>query len=143
MAHVHLADAPRLVGRRPGDLDALFDAVAMDGIDVIDPDRHPHAFVLVIVDSERRGHVALAAPALAVLTEEDLAVAGADAAERRRIAPIPTLLPAEALEPFETLDDVGDVEDRRDAVSDHGVILSAISRCEWRDADRRFSLRRL
>src|SRR5436305_14499277 len=99
MAHVHLADAPRLVGRRPGDLDSLFDAVAMDGIDVIDPDRHPDALVTVVVDAECRGNVALAASALAVLTEENLASARADAAERRRIAPIPPFLPAEALEP--------------------------------------------
>src|SRR4051794_22689181 len=108
MADVHLAHAPRFVGRRPGDLDSLFDAVAMDGIDVVDPDRHPDALVLVIVHSERRGNVALAATALAVLTEENLAVAGKDPAERRRTAPIPTLLPPEPLEPFEALDDVGD-----------------------------------
>src|SRR4051794_12109217 len=106
MAHVHLAQAPRLVSRRQGDLYALFDAVAMDGIDVLHRDRHPHAFVLIVVHAECRGNVALAASALAVLAKENLAGAGRDTAERRRIAPIPTLLPAEALEPGEALDDV-------------------------------------
>src|SRR3954468_20764664 len=93
MPHVHLAHAPRLVRRRPGDLDPLLDAVAVDGIDVVDPDRHPDALVPVVIDAECRRYIALAAAALTILTKEDLAVTGADAAERRRIAPIPPLLP--------------------------------------------------
>src|SRR6266540_2003165 len=45
MAHVHLADAPRHVGRRPGDVETLLEAVPMDGVDVVHPDRHPGTLV--------------------------------------------------------------------------------------------------
>src|SRR5688572_6448686 len=43
--HVHLANIPRHVGRRPGDLETLIKAALVDGVDVIHPDRHPHALV--------------------------------------------------------------------------------------------------
>ena len=45
MPHMHLAHAPRHVGRRPCDFDSLLQAVAMDAVDIVDPDRHPHALV--------------------------------------------------------------------------------------------------
>src|SRR5438270_11997303 len=106
MPHVHLTYAPRLVGRRPGDLDSLLQAVPVDRVDVIDPDRHPHAFVRRPVHAERGREIALAAAALAIEAEKNFALAGMDAAERRWVAPVPPLLPAEALEPGKALDDV-------------------------------------
>src|SRR5437870_11422276 len=40
VTHVHLPDTPRLVGRRPGDLETLLPAMLVDRIDVVDPNRH-------------------------------------------------------------------------------------------------------
>src|SRR5262249_25508623 len=60
VAQVHLPDTPRLVGRRHGDLESLLQAIPVDRIDVVDPDRHPDAFVRPI-GLTRRGQVALAA----------------------------------------------------------------------------------
>src|SRR5262249_15604511 len=121
MPHVHLAHFPRLVGRRKGHLDSLGQAMLIEGVDVIDPDRHPDAVLAALA-------------ALIALAEEDLAPAGADAAEGRRIAPVPTLLPAELFEPGEALLDVGDVQDRRDALGVHGVhpMSFSISSCAAR-----------
>src|SRR5262249_57836237 len=64
--------------------------------------------------------VALAAAALGALTEEDLALPGADGAEGGRTSPVPALLPAELLEPGEALHDVRDVQDRRQPLREHG-----------------------
>src|SRR6266850_1860500 len=63
MPHVHLARVPRMVRWRPGDFDALREAVLMDRVDVVDPDRHPDAFVsrLVAVLAERHFRRALPA----------------------------------------------------------------------------------
>jgi len=38
MAHVHLPDTPRLVGRRIGDFETLFQAVSVHSVDVVYPD---------------------------------------------------------------------------------------------------------
>ena len=43
MAHVHFARIPWHVCRRPGHVDALFQATLVDGINIVDPDRHPDA----------------------------------------------------------------------------------------------------
>src|SRR4029079_15918508 len=128
MPHVHLAHAPRHVRRRPSDGESLSDAVRVHRVDVVDPDRHPHALLLAVVavGAERPLHRAPPASALAVLAEEDLARARAHAAEPWRIAPVPDLLPAELLEPFEGLSDVGDVQDRRQAVGEHARILDGL-----------------
>jgi hypothetical protein len=54
MADVEFADAPWLVCRGMGDVEAVGDAALVDGIDVVHPDRHPDAFVggLVAVGAE-------------------------------------------------------------------------------------------
>src|SRR6185436_18284914 len=118
MPDVHLADVPGHVRGGPGDLDLLCFAVALDRVDVVDPDRHPDALVAALVALGAEGHqrLALAPPALPVLAEEDLAGAGADGAEGRRIAPVPGLLPAELLEPGEALADVRHVQNGVDLV---------------------------
>ena len=67
VADVEFAHAPWLVCRGMGDLEAVGDAALVDGVDVVDPDRHPHAFVggLVAVGAEGRVVGAFAAAALA------------------------------------------------------------------------------
>src|SRR5262245_24395262 len=114
MTHVHLAHAPWHVGRRPGDVEALVETMLVDGVDVIDPDRHPGALVgrRVAVGPEGRLHATVAPAALRALAQEDLALAGADGPEGGRISPVPALPPAELLEPGKALPDVRDVQDR-------------------------------
>src|SRR5215471_7765400 len=114
MAHVHLASVPGHVGGRPCHLDALLNAAAVNGVDVVDPDRHPDRLLggLVRLRAERHRLVATSAAALPALAEEDLALARAHAAECGRGAPVPTFLPTELLEPREALLDVRHVQDR-------------------------------
>src|SRR6185503_4448694 len=122
MTHMHLARAPGHVRRRPGDLDALLHAALVRGVDVLDPHRHPDALLerLVRPGAERHRQAGAPAAALPAFAEENLALVAADAAERRRRAPIPGLLPAELLEPLEALLEVRDVQDRRQVVNFHG-----------------------
>src|SRR5262245_11455039 len=119
MTHVHLPDVPRLVRRRVSDLDAALHAVLMDSVDVVHPDRHPDPPIGRLADSLGRGQRALPATTLASFAEEDLAVARADATERRRVAPVPALRPAEPLEPGEALLDARDVQDRGNPLREH------------------------
>src|SRR5579859_4750983 len=106
VADVEFADAPSLVCRGVGDVEAVGDAAFVDGVDVVHPDRHPYAFVggLVAVGAKSRVVGAFAAAALAVAAEEDLAAAGLDRTEARCVVrgvrfPFESLVPAELLEP--------------------------------------------
>src|SRR5437762_11357154 len=74
MADVHRARIPRHVRRRPGDLEALFDAVPVHRVDVVHPHEQPHAGVrgFASVAAECHRGVAPAAAALAALAEKDL-----------------------------------------------------------------------
>src|ERR1700694_2829203 len=76
VTNVHLSDTPRLVSRRPGDVEILFQAMLVDRIDVVDPDRHPDAVAIPVVEPMRSWKAVLVATALAVLAQEDLALAG-------------------------------------------------------------------
>src|SRR6516162_5993206 len=111
VANMHLADVPGLVGRRVGHLDALSQAMPVNRVDVVHPDRHPDALVARLAMALCRRERALPPAALRALAQEDLALAGADGPERRRAAPLEALLPAELLKPGEALDDVRDVQD--------------------------------
>src|SRR5438105_5579502 len=106
---MHLPHTPRHVGRRPCDFKFLGYAVAVDGIYVFDPDRHPHPSVAGFIALRPEGHldVAFAAPALSVFAQENLAFTRADAAESRRIAPVPPLFPAKLFEPRKALSNIG------------------------------------
>jgi hypothetical protein len=108
---VHFADVPGLVGRGPRDFDSLLDAAGVNGVDIVDPDAHPHAFVsgFAAAISEGRCVRAFAATALCALAQEDFAMSRAHGAESGRIAPLEASLPAEFFEPGEALLDVGDV----------------------------------
>src|SRR4026208_110643 len=96
--HVHLPGIPRHVGGRPGDVKTLLETALVDGVDVVHPDRHPHALVGGIVPfrPERPLESAPAPAALGVLAQEDLALARAHAPEVGRRAPLPRLPPPPA-----------------------------------------------
>src|SRR5438874_13117552 len=98
MPHVHFPHVPRHVRRRPGYLDALLNALFIDGIHVLDPPTHPAAFVVRLVLETREGARVLPFPAspLAAAAHKDLARTGAHGAESRRLAPAPQLLPAQS-----------------------------------------------
>src|SRR5579863_9047588 len=73
MAEVHFADAPGLVGWWHSDVEAGGEAFLVDGVHVIDPDRHPDAFVERVVNvAGEGGRVGtFAAAALCALAEKD------------------------------------------------------------------------
>ena len=118
MADVELADLPWFIGGRHRYLDIVVEAVLMDGVDVVYPEGHPHAFV-VVVGGEGFGVSSFAAAALTIVTEEDLDLAAADRSESGRLAPIPKLLPSKPLEPGDAFGEVRDVQYRRYSMCDH------------------------
>src|SRR5262245_45615103 len=67
VANVHLANAPRHVGRRPRDVKTLLEAALVNGVNVVHPDRHPCALVrgIVAFRAERHLESTLAPTALA------------------------------------------------------------------------------
>src|SRR6185312_12652736 len=89
------------------------------------PNRHPHSRLggFVALRAERHLDIALTTSPLTVLAQEDLAFTGADSAEGRRIAPVPSLFPAELLEPCKALANIGDVQDRGQSLGQHSAIL--------------------
>src|SRR3954452_485103 len=101
MSDVHLADAPRHVGRRPRDLQPFPQTMRVRRVDVVDPHRHPYAFVArtIAFGTRSRGRSAATAPAVPVDAEEDLAVTATDGSEICGVADLPILRPAEFLEP--------------------------------------------
>src|SRR3989442_7490010 len=121
MSHVHFPHVPRHVFRRPGHLDALLNALFIDGIHVLDPPAHPAPFVLRLVLETCEGARVLPFPAspLAAATHEDLARTGANGAESRGVAPAPQLLPAQLGEPCKTSVHVRDIENWGHVVNDH------------------------
>src|SRR5947199_8464645 len=95
MSHVHFPHVPRHVRRRPRHLNALLNALFIDGIHVLDPPTHPAAFVLRLVLEPSAGASVLpfSASPLAAATHKHLAGAGANGAKSLRVAPGPHLLP--------------------------------------------------
>src|SRR6516225_6479261 len=114
MPDVHFSDAPGHIGWSEGDLQTLRFAFLEFFIDVMDKDRHPHAFVgrFATVRSERGGDAAVASAALRAFAQKNLAFARAHGSEDGRLPPVPQLSPAEFSEPIETIFDIRDVEDR-------------------------------
>src|SRR5205823_7602063 len=121
MPHVHFPYVPGHVRRRPGYLDALLNALFIDGIHVLDPPAHPAALVLRLVLETRERARVLPFPAspLAAATHKDLARTGANGAESRRVAPTPQLFPAQFGKPRKTGVHVRDIENRGYVVNDH------------------------
>src|SRR5438105_2398953 len=96
MAHVHFPNTPWLVAWRAQDFEALADTCLVQRVNIVHPDRQPHAL-----------------EALSVETQKELAVAGLHRCKARRaicIAPIPLFGPAQFGEPIETGRQVRDVE---------------------------------
>src|SRR6516165_5759662 len=121
MSDVHLADSPRLLRRRVGDLEAGARASVVDGIEVVDEDRHPNALVrcLIPARAEGRGVRSFPTAALRAPAEKDLVLAARDAPKIHRRARILRIVPplepdgpTERLEPADGCRDVRDVEDR-------------------------------
>src|SRR5438094_526517 len=114
MSHVHFPHVPRHVRRRPRHLDALLNALFIDGIHVLDPPTHPAAFVLRLVLETSEGARVLPFPAsaLAAATHKDLARTGANGAKSRRVAPAPHLFPPQLGEPRKTGVHVRHIENR-------------------------------
>src|SRR5207247_1110106 len=114
VSHVHFPHVPRHVRRPPGHLDALLNALFIDGIHVLDPPTHPAAFVVRLVLETREGARVLPFPAspLAAAAHKDLARTGAHGAESRRIALAPYLLPAPFDEPCTNVVLVGHIVNR-------------------------------
>src|SRR5262245_57346066 len=112
MPHVHFANVPGHVGRRPGDLEALLQALLVDGIDALSPDRHPDAFVPAFVTErpERHFGISLPAPTLTAKTQKDFETASANPSESWRVAPIPCLRPSQFFEPGKALLNVGYIQ---------------------------------
>src|SRR5688500_13847815 len=84
MAHVHLADVPGHVGRRPRHVQSFGETALMHGIDVIDEDHHPRAgarFLLAVRTESLRGG-SLPATSLSILAKKDLEMPGPNAAEK-------------------------------------------------------------
>ena len=80
---VHLANLPRHVGRWESNIQCGGHALSVDFVDVVHPNRHPHAVIgcFVSVIPKRGGIWSLAAPSLAPLAKEDLGFASSDRAE--------------------------------------------------------------
>src|SRR5436853_3309655 len=101
-----LAHVPGLISRRPRHRQTMFESELMRLIYCggrVEAPRHPNSAGIIVTRLPRHR---TAARTLAVLAKKDFAFTVADAAKSRGIAPIPTFLPSEFLEPRKTLADV-------------------------------------
>src|SRR5947199_4693675 len=97
VSHMHFPHVPRHVRRPPGHLDALLNALFIDGIHVLDPPTHPAAFVVRLVLETREGARVLPFPAspLSAAAYKDLARTGSSGGEHHRLVTTAQLLPAQ------------------------------------------------
>lgn len=123
VAEVHFADVPGHVGWGIGHFDLVGEAVLMDSVDVINPDRHPNPFISCLASLLAEGGLVrpFAATSLSSQTEENLEVAVTNAAERGGMAPLKPLLPTEPCEPIEALPHIRNIQDRRHMSDLHRV----------------------
>src|SRR5262245_11687730 len=115
MPHVHLPNVPCHGRRRPSNVELLFNAMLVNSIHVIHPNRYPGSLVGAFIASwaERHFVIALASAALSAFAEKDFTFSRADSSESGRVAPVPCLLPTELFEPGEALLDIRDIQYRR------------------------------
>jgi hypothetical protein len=74
MSNMHLADTPRHIGRWESDIQPSGNALPMDFVNVIHPNRHPRALVrnFISIRPKRRGVRPLAAASLAAQAKKYL-----------------------------------------------------------------------
>ena len=99
-------------------------ALLIGGIDIIDENRHPYAFILSRVPGfhECCGVGALSSTTLRVLAHKDGAITRSNGSECRRLAPIPKLFPPPFLEPRKAFFKVGHIEYWRNLFYGHPLI---------------------
>src|SRR5579864_2757920 len=94
MPKVHLANLPRHIGRRKRDLQPRSDALLVHLVDIVYPDRHPHALVPLLISVLLKGG-GVRAPAAASLRPQAKKDTGlltrSNCAKRRRRSPSPTI----------------------------------------------------
>lgn len=115
MAKVHLAHVPRHIGRGKCDLQTGGDALLMHFVDIVDPDRHPHALVALFISVllKRSGVRAAAAASLRPLAKEDASfLPRPNRAKCWRRSLVPQFLPPPLLKPRERAAEVGHVQYR-------------------------------
>ena len=122
MPDMHFSDIPRHIRGRERYVQTLTYALPVNLIDIIHKHRHPDPFVCLLVAKGSEGSCVRPSPApsLAISAEENLARARADRSKCWRCAPIPQSFPAPLLEPLKTFGDIGDIQNRSDAVNKHG-----------------------
>jgi hypothetical protein len=78
MPHVHFAHVPRHIGGRPRYFQTLRKAAFVQGIYVVYPNGHPHAFVGGFIALRSEGHrvLASATPTLRIQTQKNFARTG-------------------------------------------------------------------
>src|SRR5215510_3543452 len=110
MTQVELAHVPRLIRWRHRHCHSVFQRELIRFINCgrrFQPPTHPHASGFIITDEF--WHWA-SARTLRALAQKDFRFSVAHCAKGRRVAPIPSLLPAKLFKPFEGLGDICDVE---------------------------------
>src|SRR4051794_24111335 len=113
VAEMELANAPRFVGRRQGHLKAELETKRVHRIDLLlllEEPRHPDAAGCLV---EGEGRCVCASRPLPAATEKDLRLSAASPCEARltvALGPFEGRLPAERLEPSETVTYIGDVQ---------------------------------
>ena len=129
--HVHLPDAPWLVGGRVGDLETGLQDGLMNTVYVVHPKRHPYALVRRVRTGRPRRDRQVAAPSttLPALAKKDFTPSRSHRSEARRISPVPELPPAEEPEPLEALGQIRHVEDRRETGAPHRVPVHSPPGC--------------
>src|SRR4029078_7207805 len=99
--------------------DAVLDAVLVDGVDIVHPDRHPDAFRGFFPEALWVLMIGFPATTLAVSAEKNFCLVGDHRTEAGRVAPFEASLPAPFLEPLNALSKVRDVENRCHCVCEH------------------------
>jgi hypothetical protein len=122
MPDVHFSDIPRHIRGSERYVQTLTYTLPVNLIDIIHKHRHPDSFVCLLVAKRSEGSCVRASPAssLAILAEENLARPRANGSKCWRCSPIPQSFPAPLLKPLKTLRDIGNVQNRSDAVNKHG-----------------------
>ena len=105
----------------------LLEAMLVNRVDIVDPNRHPDPLVadFVAIGTERVRPRSASSTPLRVLAKEDLAIPRADPAEPGRITPLPALGPSKLFEPIEAGSNIGNIQNGRQSLGKHSILLHA------------------